>query len=136
MTTVQSPTSVTVAELRQFGIVTSAMFILFFVVLIPWLWGVTSPKWPWFLGASLLTPALVVPIVLKPVYFLWMKFAAILGWINTRIVLSLVYFMLFVPFGVTLRIFRDPMRRELDDESQSYRIPSVPPKIENLEKPF
>ena len=124
------------AELRKFGLVTGAMLILFFDILIPWIWDIALPLWPVIAAAILGSMALIVPAALGPVYKVWMRFADVLGWINTRIILSLIFFLVFFPFGMVLRLFNDPMRRKLDDSVASYRIPSTPPKIENMERPF
>ena len=80
--------------------------------------------------------ALVIPAALGPVYKVWMAFAEVLGWVNTRIILSLIFFVLFLPFGLVLRLVRDPMRRKLDPAQDSYRILSNPPKPQNMERPF
>jgi hypothetical protein len=40
----------------------------------------------------------------------WMRFAHALGWINSRIILSLVYFLVFVPYKIFSRLAgRDPL---------------------------
>jgi ABC-type glycerol-3-phosphate transport system permease component len=80
--------------------------------------------------------ALVFPASLGPVYKVWMRFAEALGWINTRIILIVIFFMLFFPFGMIMRMFNDPMRRKLDASADSYRLPSRPTKPDNMERPF
>lgn len=123
-------------ELRKFGLVTAGMLILFFDLLIPWIWSIAMPLWPVIAAAILGSMALVYPLALGPVYKVWMRFADILGWVNTRIILSVIFFLLFFPVGLIMRIFNDPMRRKMDRSAASYRIPSVPPKPENMERPF
>jgi hypothetical protein len=123
-------------ELRKFGLVTAGMLLLFFDLLIPWIWGFSMPLWPVIAAAILGGTGLVLPVALGPVYTIWMRFAEALGWVNTRIILSVIFFLIFFPFGVIMRIFNDPMRRKLDDSAQSYRILSTPPKPENMERPF
>ncbi len=71
----------------------------------------------------------VFPRALKYVYIAWMKLAFVLGWINTRILLSLVFYLIFTPIGLIMRLFNDPMERRIDKDRQSYWI-----KKEN--KPF
>lgn len=127
---------VSVADLRNFGLITSALLILFFVVLIPWIWDLAYPMWPWVVAAALSLAALVAPARLRPVYRVWMRFAELLGWINTRIILGLIFYLIFVPFGLLMRLVRDPMRRSRDAGAASYRVPSQGPKPENMEKPF
>lgn len=123
-------------ELRKFGLVTAAMLILFFDLLIPWIWSFAPPLWPVVAAAILVSMALAFPAALGPVYNVWMRFAEALGWVNTRIILSLIFFLIFFPFGLIMRLFNDPMRRKFDAAADSYRIPSNPTKPENLERPF
>jgi hypothetical protein len=48
---------------------------------------------------------LIIPIMLKPFYFVWMTFAAILGWVMTRIILSLVFYFIMTPISFLTRLF-------------------------------
>lgn len=123
-------------ELRKFGFVTAGMLLLFFVVLIPYIWNLGIPIWPWVIAGILSFFALVAPVLLHPVYKVWMKFAEILGWINTRLILGVVFYFLLVPIGIIARIFKDPMQRSIDISLDSYLIKSRPPNNRNLEKPF
>ena len=123
-------------EIRQFGLVTGGMLILFFDLLIPWIWGLSMPLWPVVAAAVLASMALVLPAALGPVYKIWMRFAEALGWVNTRIILGLIFFLVFFPFGIVMRMFNDPMRRKFDQAADSYRVSSNPTKPENLERPF
>ena len=123
-------------ELQKFGLVTASMLVLFFNLLIPWIWSIAWPIWPLVVAAILVAMALIVPASLGPVYKIWMRIAEVLGWINTRIILSLIFFFIFLPFGLVLRLFNDPMRRKLDKSIETYRVPSESPKRENMEKPF
>ncbi|MDR4497569.1 MAG: SxtJ family membrane protein [Candidatus Scalindua sp.] len=65
-----------------------------------------------------------LPIVLRPVFKLWLKVAHAVGWINTQIILTVVYILIFIPFGPLIRLFRkDPMRREIEAEKDTYWEP-------------
>ena len=122
--------------LRQFGLIMAGMIVLFFGLLIPWIWDFASPLWVWLVAAAFVLLALVLPVALGPVYRGWMKVGAVLGWINTRLILGIVFFLIFVPFGLMMRLFNDPMRRKLHEPVDSYRVKSQQPKVGNLEKPF
>lgn len=64
--------------------------------------------------------------LLKAFYKAWMKFAHALGWVNTRIILSLVYFIIFTPMALFFRVIgKDPMERRLETVS-SYWIKREP----------
>lgn len=44
-----------------------------------------------------------------------MKFAHLLGWLNTRIILTLVYLLIFTPAALLFRLLgKDPMNRRFD----------------------
>jgi hypothetical protein len=124
------------SDLRKFGLVTAAMLVLFFDVLIPWIWSITPPLWPLVAAGILAAFALLLPGWLAPVYRVWMRFAMALGWVNTRIILSLIFFVVFLPVGLVMRIFNDPMRRARDTGADSYRVASNPPKPQNMERPY
>lgn len=43
--------------------------------------------------------------------WIWLKFALLLGWINSKILLSIVYFVFLVPIALVSRIFtKDPLQ--------------------------
>jgi Saxitoxin biosynthesis operon protein SxtJ len=128
--------SISPQELRKFGLITGLMLVIFFDGLIPWIWSFTPPLWPLITAGILAVPALIFPKALYPVYKVWMAFAGVLGWINTRIILSLIFYLVFLPVGLVMRLFTDPMHRKLNSSAETYRVESKPPKTENLERPF
>jgi hypothetical protein len=68
------------------------------------------------IGLSVILSSLLLflPLILLPLYNLWMKFAHVLGKINTQIILFIAYIFLFLPFGLIMRAMRkDPMNRKL-----------------------
>lgn len=57
----------------------------------------------------------------KRLYDYWMLFAKALGWINTRILLSLMYFVVFTPFRiVSIVIGKDFLDRKIEKDRESY----------------
>lgn len=57
--------------------------------------------------------ALVAPRLLEPIETVWMAFARIMGAINTRIIMGLLYLLVFVPLGLIFKLIgRDEMRRK------------------------
>ena len=54
------------------------------------------------------------PVILRPVFKLWLKVAHAVGWFNTQLLLSVVFILIFIPTGLIMRLFRkDPMKRKL-----------------------
>jgi hypothetical protein len=77
----------------------------------------------WILAVGLLVPGLFVPVILTPVYRLWLKFAAALAWFNTRLILGLTYFLVFTPIGILLKLLRkDLISEKWDTQATSYWI--------------
>lgn len=124
--------------LRKFGIVTGAIIVVLFALFFPWVFDMTSmPMWPWILAALLWVPALLIPSALRPVYTTWMKIGHAIGWVNTRIILGVLFYALVLPMGLIMRLFgNDPMARKLDKSVSSYRVKSVSESKDRLEKPF
>lgn len=124
-------------ELRTFGLLFGGLLCIFFGLLLPWLWGFGLPVWPWPLAALLVTGALVRPAALAPVYQVWMKIAGVLGWINTRLLMVLIFYGMILPAGLIMRaVGRDPMQRRFDAQAASYRINREPPPPDHLRRPF
>ena len=54
--------------------------------------------------------ALVAPRSLGPINRGWMHLAEALGWINTRILLIVIFYLVVTPLGLVMRLFRrDPL---------------------------
>tara|TARA_B100001564_G_scaffold358813_1_gene378506 strand:+ start:1433 stop:1843 length:411 start_codon:yes stop_codon:yes gene_type:complete len=66
----------------------------------------------------------IIPIVLKPLYFAWMIFAAILGWIMTRVILSLVFYLIITPIGLLTKLLGEDflaLKKTASDSYWNYR---------------
>ena len=124
-------------ELRQFGLVFASGIVLIFGLLLPWLFEHAWPTGPWIAGGILVITALLLPQLLRPVFWLWMKFGHVLGWLNTRIILGITFLLLFIPVALVFHLLgKDPMRRRMDPSAKSYRIKSEQLPRERMEKPF
>jgi hypothetical protein len=61
----------------------------------------------------------------------------VLGWVNTRIILGVLFYVKILPMGLIMRLCGiDPMARKHDKSASSYRIKSMSVAKERLEKPF
>lgn len=124
-------------ELRNFGLITGGLTPVFFGLLLPRIFGHGYPLWPWIAGAALAASGLLLPIILKPLYLVWMTIGHYLGWINTRIILSIMFYLVILPFGTILRLLgKDPMRRSLGGKEKSYRVNSSATDKSHMERPF
>ena len=97
-----------------------------------------APRVLWTLAALIAAPALVVPAVLAPVERGWLAFGNVLAWVNTRIILTLLFYVVVTPVGVLMRFFRDPLDRQLSETRASYwlRRPTGPFDAERYRRQF
>jgi hypothetical protein len=71
----------------------------------------------------LLLIAAFSPRAARSVHDFWTKLSAALGYVNSRILLSILYLAVLAPYGFALRLFgRDPMNRRGPAKS-SYWVP-------------
>ena len=124
--------------LRKFGLTTGAIIVVLFALFFPWVFDMaTMPMWPWILASLLWLPALLMPSILRPVYTTWMKIGHGIGWVNTRIILGVLFYVMVLPMGLVMRMFgKDPMARRMDKSASSYRVKSISEPKDRLEKPF
>jgi hypothetical protein len=113
-------------ELRSFGLLVGAVFGVIGI----WpllLRGEELRLWAIGVGGTLMLLGGVLPGVLAPVHKIWMQVGHLLGWINTRILLSLVFYGLVTPMGILFRIMgKDVMLRAFAQDSPTYRVLKQP----------
>lgn len=110
-------------EIRKWALVMAALFAIIGIIqFLAWHHQKAALVF-WIIAAVFFLPGLLAPALLKPVYGLWMKFAAALAWVNTRIILSLVFFLVFTPIGLILRLLsKDLIKEKWDSKATTYWI--------------
>ncbi len=74
------------------------------------------------IGAALVVAGLLVPPAARAFHTAWMRFAVLLGHVNSRVLLTLVYYLVVTPYGVVTRLVgRDPLGRR-GTKSESYWV--------------
>ena len=113
-------------QLRKFGLLVGGIFCA--IGLWPAIIRSQNPRlWALAVGVVLLIPAVIVPGSLGPVYRVWMLVGEILGWINTRILLGVVFYGLITPMGLIRRRFgANAMRRPYEPGAETYRVMKRP----------
>ena len=132
-------TPLTRAALRNFGLILAAGVVAFFGLLFPLLkgGGIRPLSWPWLAALALAAISLAAPGLLRPLNRAWMFLGHILGYINTRIILGLIYLTIFTPIAFLFRLLgKDPLQRRYQPGAQSYRKDSRQPQPENLTRPY
>lgn len=124
-------------DLRKFSYIVGGVLSTIFGCLIPYLnrgsWNPIVVS----IGMGILFVGLVFPMGLYFPYKLWMLIGETLGWINTRIILSFIFFFLFTPIGIIKKIFgTDSLKRKLEPNAKTYRIDCTERSPDHMERPF
>ncbi|MFA5335226.1 MAG: SxtJ family membrane protein [Candidatus Omnitrophota bacterium] len=106
-------------ELREFGVVIGAILIILGVVSLARGREIS----PYLLaagGVSLLL-GLTLPVALKPLQKIWMGLGIVLGFFVSRIVLSVLFYMVIAPIGIVMRTLgKDILDERIDKKKGSY----------------
>lgn len=131
-------TDITDKQLRSFGLTVGGAFIVLGGLLL-W-WGHSNAaEILGTLGVLLSSLGPLWPKILYYPYRGWMCFAFALAWFNTRLILSLVFYLLITPVGLLLRLLgKRPLdlRWEPDRESYWIRREKAPFDPKRYEKHF
>ncbi|HMP61457.1 MAG TPA: SxtJ family membrane protein [Gemmatales bacterium] len=113
--------------LRQFA----ALWLVFFLLLAWWFgWASDRPLVGWILAGLALGVGglgLAVPAAVKPVFVGWTVLAFPIGWLISRLVLGIMFYLVFTPLGLFFRLVgRDPRHlRRPASPVESYWLPKT-----------
>ena len=108
-------------QLREFGLLIGFGSPILLGWLIPALTGHGFREWTLWVGFIGLIIGLTSPRLLYYPYKFWMKLGLTLGWVNSRIILSLAYIIVLLPIAFVMRLIGyDPLRTKAK-EVKTYR---------------
>jgi len=84
-----------------------------------------NPMTPWValaMAAVFAALGMFAPNLLKPLNMIWFRFGLLLHRIVTPIVMFAMFALVFVPAGLIMRIWSDPLRSRRTTEDSSYWI--------------
>jgi len=125
--------------LRQFGVMLGGMLAVIFGFLLPWSWEWESQPNPVWIGIGIVVVAwaLIAPDSMRSLYRTWIRVALQIGHVVNSVILAIVYFLVITPMGVVMRMMgKDPMRRKLDRNVDSYRVISKVADRDHVERPY
>jgi len=124
-------------SLRKFGLTMAIAFLLItFFILFRHKYSIMPTL---LLSAIFFVLSFVAPVLLEPVYTIWMRLALVLSWINTRLILLIMFYLIFTPIGLGMRLFGvDLLDRKIDKSKNSYwkKKEKREPSISNYERQF
>ena len=110
---------------RSFGIVFAVIFLI--IGCAPLLSSGAPRLWSLVVAAVLLMLALIYPKSLAVPNRLWQKFGLLLNKIVTPIVMGVMFYLIFTPFGLVMRLFgKDLLSLRLVSQAKSYWIERDP----------
>jgi Saxitoxin biosynthesis operon protein SxtJ len=96
---------------RSFGVSVGAVLLLIAAALV-WRGRILTAEIMAPIGAVLLILGLTQPRLLKWPSAAWWKFAMVLGYVNSRIILTVAFAVVLTPLGLIWRLIgRDPLTR-------------------------
>lgn len=79
--------------------------------------------WPGCLGVALLILALLFPRALRSVRLMWMACATVLGYFMSRLILTVIFFLIIVGIRIIMTIIgKDILHKSLETQKESYWI--------------
>ena len=98
-------------QLREFGLLIGLGFPLLIGWIIPSLTGHGFRVWTIFIGLPAFIVSLISPRLMHYPYKKWLALGNALGWINSRIILGLVFMIVLLPIAFGMRLLGyDPLR--------------------------
>ena len=121
--------------LRQFGFLICFTFPFLIGWVLPLLGGHPFRVWTLFISMPAGILGILSPGLLLYPYIAWMKLGHILGWVNSRLILGLVFLIVLIPISLVMKsIGHDPLRTKKFTQ-KSYREIKTNYKV-NLKKIF
>ena len=110
-----------VKELRKFGI-TVGLVLIIIGFLFQTLWeSYNTYIVLGSVGAILLLHGILFPKILLPLHKIWMTLAVILGFIMTRVILTVLFYFVVTLVGVIAKVSgKDFLDRKIDRNKESY----------------
>ncbi len=123
--------------LRKFGLVVGSVFL----VLSGWLWfksaNPVSAGIPGGAGFTLLVAGAFWPHGLSGIYRLWMGMAFAIGWVMSRIMLVILFYLIVVPTGIFARLaHKHFMAVDFKSKKDTYWIPRSDSHHDDYEKMY
>lgn len=124
-------------KLREFAFVVGGVLCALGLLL----WWRGKGSYPYFLfpGLILVITGTIMPAILKPLQKAWMTLAILMGWVMTRILLSVLFYLTLTPIGLILRLTgKDLLDQKLEPNKKSYWHirPQNPRSPSDYEKQF
>jgi hypothetical protein len=127
-------------QIKTFGIGLSVLLIIAAVLNLVYKHNLKTGIILSAISALILVFSFLISHVLKPIYIPIMFVGQCIGWVNTRLLLGLIFYLIFTPIAVFFRIInKDILDKKIDPAKDSHwfsRIGKKSDPIKDFEKQF
>ncbi len=106
-------------ELKKFGITIGVALL----IISAFLFFYEKPSAPYFIGVGLVFQivAQIFPTLFLPLQKIWMAFSVVMGFIMTRVILSVLFYLVITPISFISKIFgKDFLNLKIEKDKKSY----------------
>ncbi len=106
-------------ELKKFGITIGVALLIISAILFIY----EKPSAPYFIGVGFVFQivAQIFPTLFLPLQKIWMAFSVVMGFIMTRVILSVLFYLVITPISFISKIFgKDFLNLKIEKDKKSY----------------
>ncbi len=108
-------------EIKTFSLIWSFIFII--IAIFPLFKGSEIRLWSIIVSSIFFIIAFTQPSLLSGFYKVWVKFGEIVGNIISKVIIIILFYGLFTPIAIILRLLgKDLLKKNLDKSSSTYWI--------------
>ena len=121
------------SDWKKFGITMSIILTIIGIFL---LWGKNNYfEYSFFLAAVFFISGLIMPSALKPVYKAWMALSVVMGFIMTRVIMVIIFYLIVTPLALISSMAGENfLDMKIDKNAKSYWI--VRKKTQNVKSDY
>ena len=109
------------SDLKLFALIWAGIFLLASVL--PLIKGNPMRYWALIVALIFAVIAFVKPEILSRFYQVWMKVGTFIGGIVSKVMMSVLYFLVFTPIAFILRAMgKDMLNKKIDRSAKSYWV--------------
>jgi hypothetical protein len=106
-------------DLRKFGLTVG--FVLVIISAALFYFEKSSAVYFAIIGAMLILIAVIYPKILKPLNKIWMSLAILLGYVMSRIILTILFYLVLTPIGLLAKLFgKKFLDLKYDNSAETY----------------
>lgn len=99
----------------------SGFSVLFTINSIEALETLNVRRWSLYVSLTFFVIGTLIPVILTGFYKVWVKFGEIIGGVISKIILLILFYGLFTPISIVLKILRkDLLHKKMDKKCKSY----------------